>query len=178
MYELPQFNTLSINLRHAYKSFESEVAFELMRGIPFRLAALHACRHINKAIQTYGDFYMPRKAKPKNDAYGFSWVRVSLSEQETEQFTAWYNSGAGDVYELLQAMLVEGDKVSISYSEKQDSFYATIMGGETSHRNAGKGFSSFAKTPEQAIALAVYKYHHVIDGNMSDVSATQDAEFG
>lgn len=119
---------------------------------------------------------MPRKKAASNFAYNIDWKRIDLTPPEKAEFVTWREKAEFDFGELLTHVLNDGDRITIKYSDKDDSYYCTIMGTDESHRNKGMGFSSYAKNPDDAILLALYKYVVMLEGDMSE--AGDQAERG
>jgi len=164
------------NLSYRLKRFRFHMAFLQQYGIPHRLAAVEAVHHIDRYIQFMELKIVPRKKRSTNTAYDMTWKRVDLTPPEKAEFLAWVKKAEYDLGEMLTALLNDGDRLTVKYNENQNSYYVTIMGTEESHRNSGLGFSSYAKDPLDALLVALYKYVHILAGDMTEAGSQDDGE--
>lgn len=142
------------------------------RRFPNKFLHRNTAQEIERQIILLERLIVPPKKRATNTQYGIQWVRVDLNASEKTDMIAWIQKGDYDLGELLALCLSDGEKVSFSYSQNQDAFYCTVMGSEHSARNEGKGFTSYAKNPFDALSSAMYKYHTLLEGSMGEAGGT------
>lgn len=105
------------------------------------------------------------------------FVDVPLTAEAREQFLAWH----WDHEELLcalQRVTDDGYRVGCSWSGETQAYSVSLTCRDETSVNAGLCMTSFAKTLERAVALAVWKHTVYTEGNWLGVASASADEFG
>lgn len=108
-----------------------------------------------------------RKSNSKNsqDWQKFDFVEVRLEETQKSEFKANYAKDANMYLGLVSETLSTGYKLSVSYSEENKTFLASLTCKEPLDANFNYVMTSRSGDAWEAIALAMYKHHFVCDDN-------------
>jgi hypothetical protein len=103
------------------------------------------------------------------------FVDVKLTAEDRAGFVAW-KCTPQEIVTFLQDLCDDGYRVGCSWSSETQAYTVSLTCREASSPNAGLCMTSFAKTLDLAVALAVYK-HTVVTGERwvgEDVAAVGD----
>lgn len=124
---------------------------------------------------------MARGAKTtKQSAQGTAmprFVDVKLTAEQREEFGGW-GQRSGDLVAFLQALADEGYRVGVSWSGEQQAYTVSLTGRSDDNPNKGLCMTSFARTLQTALWLALYKHIVVTDGHWMESAFGSDEDFG
>lgn len=127
------------------------------------------------------DYNMARgKGKSEAGAAGNAlprFVDVKLTAEDRKAFLSWKDRGS-DVVPVLQGLADTGYRVGVSWSGEQQAYTVSLTCRDAESVNSGLCMTSFAKTLETAIWLAVYKHDVVTEGSWVDGTFGGDEGFG
>lgn len=132
---------------------------------------------LNFAMDYYTGIMMARSGKKKTAQAQFNttFVRYTLTAADKKAFAAFCNKPPMDIDSLVNEVLQANHKISFSYSEHNDSYICSVTGKPEECDNAGKCFTSHAKTYTQALWVAMFKYHEIwAKGVWEDVEPEED----
>lgn len=115
------------------------------------------------------------KDEPKFEWKGF--INVRLSEEQKAAFLEW-DVQDSDVWDGVATYAEGGYKFNVSYSATNSSFNCTITGQPATGANSGWAVSSFAKTPYDAVRVALYKVSAVLPDVWGTYAADHQDTFG
>lgn len=85
------------------------------------------------------------------------FVDVRLTAEQREEFKAWA-AGGGDLVTFLQSLADDGYRVGVSWSGEQQAYVVSLTCRAAGNVNNGLCMTSFARTLETALWLAIYKH--------------------
>lgn len=110
------------------------------------------------------DFNMSRgkglAAKQGNGAGMPRFVDVKLTAEQRNGFAVW-SSRAGDLVTFIQSLADDGYRVGVSWSGEQQAYTVSLTCRAEGNVNNGLCMTSFARTLETALWLAIYKHVEV-----------------
>lgn len=108
-----------------------------------------------------------RKSNSKNsqDWQKFEFVEIRLTDTQKDEFKAKYAKDTNQFLGLLTETLSGDYKLSITYSEENKVFLASLTCRQPSNPNFNYVMTSRASDPWEAMALAMYKHHFACDDN-------------
>lgn len=108
-----------------------------------------------------------RKSQSRNsqDWQKFDFVEIRLDDHQKADFKAKYAKDANQFLGLLTETLSGDYKLSITYSEENKVFLASLTCRNAVDANYNYVMTSRAGDPWEAIALAMFKHHFVCDDN-------------
>lgn len=105
------------------------------------------------------------------------FVDVKLTAEDRLDFLRW-EQRTDDVVGLLQALSDDGYRVGCSWSGEQQAYTVSLTGRGEGNPNKGLCMTSFAKTLENAMWLALFKHHVITRGAWMDSAYGGSEEFG
>lgn len=115
---------------------------------------------------TQGD---TRMAKLRN----VSFADYRLTEKEKKEFLSWQKNNEGTLFEYVTQMIRRGNKISISYGEKDQTTIVSVTCWDETSPNHGYCLSSRHADPLTTLGLAIYKIEVVlINTTWEDASKT------
>jgi len=102
------------------------------------------------------------------------FVRCSLDKDQKDQFLAWFEESRNIILNYVGEMLSEDYKLSLTADIQNNSFICSITCKAASSPNHNCCFSSRHSDCHTALALAVYKWLHILPENWSTLD---DQEF-
>lgn len=105
------------------------------------------------------------------------FVDIPLSPECREAFLAWEWDHEGLVVEL-QRLCDSGYRVGCTWVGESQSYTVSLTCRDSDSVNTGLCMTSFARTLEKAVALAVFKHLYVAEGNWLGVATPPSQEFG
>jgi hypothetical protein len=127
------------------------------------------------------DFNMARgKASVKGARDGTMprFVDVKLTAEERDLFLAWSKRGGPDLVTFLQSLADDGYRVGVSWAGEQQAYTVSLTCRQSGNVNEGLCMTSFAKTLENALWLAIYKHTVVADERWAEASGGVEGDFG
>lgn len=92
-----------------------------------------------------------------------AFVDVKLNPEQRVEFAAWQYSDM-ELLGWLQELVNEGYRIGLSWSNEQQSYFASLTGRDGTGSNEGCCMTSFAGDARKALALAYYKHRYVCEG--------------
>lgn len=105
------------------------------------------------------------------------FVDVKLTQEQREEFAS-YRLYKDDSVSALQSLSDDGYRVGVSWSGEQSAYTVSLTCRDADSPNNGLCMTSFAKTLETAIRLAVFKHVVVTEGRWVEGAFGSDEEFG
>lgn len=96
------------------------------------------------------------------------FINLRLSERQKDDFKAWFADNNTFVTDKLAEMLIDGGKLSFSFSRDNDTFSCTLTGMLLRSSDKRYGTSAYARDWWTAAALLVYKHYVVAETNWDD----------
>lgn len=93
------------------------------------------------------------------------FVGLELTSTLREQYKKWKPT-ADQVTGVIDALLTEGCKVSLSYNVNTDSYILSITVPSPDKETRKKSFTSHAATMYDAMCVAAFKVEHLLDGQV------------
>lgn len=106
------------------------------------------------------------------------FVDVKLTADERDAFVAWAKAGEVDVIKVLQAFADDGYRVGVTWAGEQQSYTVSVTCRLAGSPNQGLCMTSFAKTLDVALMLALYKHQVIAEGQWLDAVGGGGEEFG
>lgn len=106
------------------------------------------------------------------------FVDVKLTAEERDGFLSWTKRGGPNLVTFLQSMADDGYRVGVSWSGEQQAYTVSLTCRQAGNVNEGLCMTSFAKTLENALWLALYKHLVVAEEHWIEASGGQEGEFG
>lgn len=105
------------------------------------------------------------------------FVDVRLTAEHRAEF-ATFGLYKDDPVQALQSLADDGYRVGVSWSGEQQAYTISLTCRNSESVNNGLCMTSFAKTLETAVRLAVYKHVVVCDERWVEASFGGEEEFG
>lgn len=131
-------------------------------------------------LSTYLGDDMGRDPKTKKDKYVFTWrgfKDVKLSDAQKAGFEAW-DVQDNELYELLATIVQGGYKFSCVYNTSNDTFIATLTGGQGSGAADGYSMSAFAPDWYNALRVLVFKHVEILGGDWTTAGGDESSRWG
>lgn len=109
-------------------------------------------------------FQQYKRGNSSNPEWG-GFCNIRMSEDDKETFKSWYRENLDMLIVWSSQLLLDGMKITYTYDATNDCFLCTFTGmayGETEFMVA---MSSRAGTPDEALALNLYKHGVKADGD-------------
>lgn len=106
------------------------------------------------------------------------FVDVKLTADERDAFVAWAKAGGVDVIKGLQAFADDGYRVGVTWASEQQAYTVSVTCRLSGSPNQGLCMTSFAKTLDVALLLALYKHQVIAGGNWLGVVGGGGEDFG
>lgn len=118
-----------------------------------------------------------RKKEPGNLAGWEGFAKVELSDSDKEAFGEWELIDE-DVFVLMADLLNTGYKLTLSYSDQNNSYNAALTCKDIASPNKGYTLSGYATSWYQALRVVLYKHVVVTGGNWSNAKQRPMGEIG
>jgi hypothetical protein len=105
------------------------------------------------------------------------FVDVKLTAEQRVGFSTWAQRG-GDLVTFLQSLADDGYRVGVAWSGEQQAYTVSLTGRADGNPNKGLCMTSFARTLETALWLALYKHCVVTEERWLDDAFGSDEDFG
>jgi len=117
------------------------------------------------------------KANPFKKIVWQGFINCRLSDEQKEDFEAWWEAGIPDLSGKWLGLVKDGYKTTLSWDIPKNTYTATITDNDAQSELAGWALSAFGDSPEKAIAVLLYKHNVVlVDGWV--VGEQQQAKYG
>lgn len=119
-------------------------------------------------------------SKTANKATEGGWTKylqVPLGSVSIETVKDAYRDD-DEVYDMMNALLSTGHRVSISYNAANDSTIVTLTCRNEDSPNNGFSFSSFAPNWYVGLLIALYKYSHILGAVWEETELPDGARYG
>lgn len=104
-----------------------------------------------------------------------TFVNLKLSEKDKTAFKKWAVEQVNDLDMHLTNLILGGHKLSLSYSEKNQSYSCAITCRDKTSVNVNKCVVSMHKSPYDALWVALYKHVKLLgDSDWTDVVGEDD----
>lgn len=127
------------------------------------------------------DWHMSRgKSKSDGKSGGGTlprFVDVKLTAEERDEFTSW-PARDGNLVTFLQSMADDGYRVGVAWSGEQQAYVVSLTCRAEGNVNSGLCMTSFARTLETALWLALYKHLEVTGEKWLEGGFGGDEDFG
>lgn len=91
----------------------------------------------------------------------YTFVEIRLTQADKDAFKAWASSNASDGIDLLAALVNSGYKLSVSWSDYNDCYTASLTGTEENGPNYQHVMTSRSDDLYEAIMIALYKHYEL-----------------
>lgn len=123
---------------------------------------------------------MPPKKPVKQPAWDITFLRWQMT---TDQKNTWKKVQEKTPFahvDMLDDLIGQGYKISVSFDEKNDTYNCTITCPKTLNMtdNAGYAFSTRAKTALEAMDMGLYKHYVLCDKQQWDTDEAGDGSLG
>lgn len=148
-------------------------------GKPYAIRPAGIAHSIGVAL--IEDFIMARgKGMAKEAKTGAMprFVDVKLSAEERDGFLSWAKRGGPDLVDFLQSLADDGYRVGVTWAGEQQAYTVSLTCRQSGNVNEGLCMTSFAKTLENALWLAIYKHVVVADHRWLEASGGEEGDFG
>lgn len=109
--------------------------------------------------------------------FGFNttFISIRLTKSDKPKFSKWADETQDDLLIMLQAIVADDYKVSLSYDGSKDVFIASLTGKKEQRYNSQKCFTSRSSDLFEAYLLMIYK-HMVLakEGNWDTIKTVED----
>jgi len=105
------------------------------------------------------------------------FVDVKLTGDDRLVFLHW-EGRENDLVMELQRLADDGYRIGVSWSGEQQAYTASLTGRGEGNPNNGLCMTSFAKTLENALWLALFKHHVMCRGQWLESAFGGEEEFG
>lgn len=85
------------------------------------------------------------------------WLNVDLSKEDKKDLGEYVDSGEFDL-EALAAIVQEGYRMTLGYSERSNAFVVSIFDNDSESPTANHALSGMGSTAQNAICAALYKH--------------------
>lgn len=115
-------------------------------------------------------------ASKKKTVSEFQWnmVNIELTAKEKEAFKTWYSINVATIEENIAEALHEGYKMSVSYSTKNERYYATITQTDDNAEDAKTSQMSHSGNLLVAMGLAYWKWAILGEGCLVERKGDND----
>jgi len=100
-----------------------------------------------------------------------------LTAEQLEGFGS-FDTDDDDLMDLVQTTLVEGYKLTLTYSGQSDTYNCALTCNAEKHANQGYTMSAFAPSAYTALKLLMYKHHVLLESDWSKIPAPQRGGLG
>lgn len=133
-----------------------------------------------KELSTYLGDDMGRDPKARKDKYQFTWKGfkdVKLSDTQKQAYEAW-DAQDEELYELVATTVQAGYKFSCVYNTSNDTFIATLTGGQGSGAADGYSMSAFAPDWYNALRVLMFKHVEILAGDWTTAGGDESQRWG
>lgn len=132
---------------------------------------------IRAAVQ---EFNVAQGKQPKREtkSQNIHWVNYKLSDEDKTQFALWQPED-DDVAAAIVQMVDGGYRFTLGYDKFKSSMSVTCIAPAEDSPNAGKGFSTFARSWEKVWALVAFKHYTLFQQTWPEPAApAMNEDFG
>lgn len=94
------------------------------------------------------------------------FVNVRLDRADSKRFATWQEDNREHLETLLDELVVAGNRLSATFDGKNSCFIVSITNRIEGDPNKNCCFSSRSDTLDEAIWLAMYKFHVLLNGSV------------
>jgi len=105
------------------------------------------------------------------------FVDVKLTQEEREQFSAWFSPDVEQV-SVLQKFADEGYRVGVSWSGEHQTYTVSATCRDPESPNNGMCMTAFSGNLNKAIALLCWKHYHIAGEDWSTRVSPPREDFG
>lgn len=109
----------------------------------------------------------------KSGNFGVEFLNVPLAPDE-KQALAEMEYDASDIEDWLVTMVEAGAKVSLTFSDRSDSYIATATHTEPGEGNRRVAYSGFGGSVGQSVQVLAFKWGKLTDAGGWDIHALSD----
>lgn len=113
--------------------------------------------------------------KPQTEWRGFKDFRLTADQLEA---FAVFEVHDDDLMDLIQTVLTEGYKLTLTYSSQSDTYNCSMTCNAEKHPNQGYTMSAFAPSMYAAMRLLMFKHFVLLDTNWENIPAPQKGGMG
>lgn len=111
----------------------------------------------------------------KREFTKISFVNLRLSAEEKKAFTIWEKKNVDDLFTLLETVVLQDIRVSMSYDSKNETFIVSFTCRDEGGPNNGLCVSSRHGDAVTAVLVALFKHLVVIgDARWDEVASADD----
>jgi len=134
---------------------------------------------LNFVLDWYEERLFMARGRSKKNTPQFSteFVRCELTSEDKKHFADWVKKPPIPFDDLVNEVLDSNYKISLSYSEHNNSFICSVTGKPEDCDNSGKCYTSHAKDYITSMWVALYKFHVIWQKGVWESSGSE-ADFG
>lgn len=124
---------------------------------------------------------MPRSKKQDRKQFDLKgFVPCNLGKQEKQDAQQWIAANAGEFFTLLEKIVGDGYKFSVSLDRFHDCFSSSLTCTDPDNSNIGWCLSGRAPDAWSAVGMVLYKHLVVLDGvwDTREPSGDRDDKWG
>lgn len=106
---------------------------------------------------------MPNRNTQKYQS-DWKFVNIALSTADERDFTDWFARERNNFIAMLEDLMANTYKLSLSYDFDNTCFIATVSGTKSSTINAGSSISARSDDFLESICLVLYKHYVMCEG--------------
>lgn len=118
-----------------------------------------------------------RKSVPKVESAWEGFAKVEMSDEDKEKFGEWELEDE-DVFILMADLLNTGYKLTLSFSEQNNSYNAALTCKDKSSTNSGYTMSAYATAWYQALRVLLYKHTVICGGDWTNAKKRPMGDIG
>lgn len=113
---------------------------------------------------------------PKEAAWG-GFINVRMDDAASAAFHSWFEEHAAEVAYVLEEIMVAGIKQSMSWDKTNQCWICSFSGALVAESRSRYVVSSRASTPQEALALMVWKHCFMVRGEYGNYRPRTDSGF-
>lgn len=106
------------------------------------------------------------------------FVDIKLTAEEREAFIPWTKRDGPGLVTFLQSLADDGYRVGVTWTGEQQAYTVSLTCRSVGHINEGLCMTSFAKSLELALWLAIYKHTVVAGEKWMEAVGGGEGDFG
>ena len=106
------------------------------------------------------------------------FVDIRLTVEQRNEFATWEKREGPDLITFLQSLADDGYRVGVTWSGEHQAYTVSLTGRKSGGVNEGLCMTSFARTLDTAMWLAIYKHVVVAEGDWLSVGGADMGDFG